>query len=102
MSSPASYYYLLPDQWCIIPCQGTVTDHTPSLTLNATFYRNGTALPFPLPADHYLVLDDLENTVGLVISGASQDSHTTYHCVVGGMMSMRAQVYVAGKPSFKS
>lgn len=115
VAAPAPYYYLRPGGWCVIPCHGTLqepaneeqglaeeqrspAEHSPGLTLNATFYRNGTTLTSTtLPGDHHLVIDDLENVVGLILSAASQDSHTTYHCVVAGLASLPALVYVAGK-----
>lgn len=100
MAAPAPYYYLLPGQACIIPCQGRVQgEDEQTITLSATFYRNQSTLTsYSLPEEHHLLIDDLENVIGLILSASSQDSHTTYHCVVGGLMSMVSQVYVASKP----
>ena len=98
LEPPASCYYLHPGQISQIPCLAAVQGSDSPITLNATFYRNSSAIGIgSLPPHHHLLVDDEENVIGLVIPAASQDSHTTYHCEAGGMTSLHAAVFIGSK-----
>ena len=100
LTSPSPYYYLLPGTLAVIPCLSVQqADNAASqITLNATFFRNFTAVNiFSPPPHHHVVVDSSQNVIGLVTEAEGQDSHTTYHCVSQGLTSPQAAVYVGGK-----
>ena len=80
----------------MIPCLAVLQNTEPSVRVNATFYRNSTAIRSPLP-HHRLCVDGTQNVIGLIIAASGQDSHTTYHCVAGGLTSTEAAVYIGGR-----